>query len=245
VIGSAAFEPCRARALYSVSVMRRFASLAAVASVALAAAPARANEPAPPRSDEPDTGAFAAGVRLGASSASLSFPAIPADGALLFDTTSRYGVVAGAFAAYTVYPALSIQAEVSYAQQGAHFAFEDGTESTLALSYLHVPLLLRLDIDTPGRLTPYILAGPGLAILLSAEDRRSDVEFDRTDVTSPLDFVAVVGLGVWLHAPGGAAGIEARLAHGFVTIDRDDSDTRDDIDNRMLSVSVTYAVTVP
>jgi len=114
--------------------MRRFVSLAAVATLAVTAATARANEPAPPASDEPDTGAFAAGIRLGASSASLSFPAIPADGALLFDTTSRYGLFAGAFAAYTVYPALSIQAEVSYVQQGADFAFEDGTESTLALS---------------------------------------------------------------------------------------------------------------
>jgi hypothetical protein len=88
----------------------------------------------------------------------------------------RVGFDVGVFAEWLDIPVLSIISQVEYAQRGSGMEFVEtgpsgpqsiGTKKLYSrLDYLSVPILVKLRLQT-STITPYILAGPRLDILVS------------------------------------------------------------------------------
>lgn len=91
-------------------------------------------------------------------------------GGFLFTRRDRIGAQAGVFATVPVRGAWSLQPEVNYTQKGVRvetsFAPVDGGPATIdiAVDYVELPLLLRLDAARNRPWHPFAVAGPQLGI---------------------------------------------------------------------------------
>ncbi|GAB3244774.1 hypothetical protein GCM10027346_42730 [Hymenobacter seoulensis] len=68
--------------------------------------------------------------------------------------TERIGVVAGAFVCWKIGSHIALQPEVTFSQQGSHLNKWDGAaplSQTIVLSYLNVPLLLKVNVAQLAR----------------------------------------------------------------------------------------------
>lgn len=82
---------------------------------------------------------------------------------------------------------VSIQPEILYTQKGAEI-----NEVEVRLSYIEVPVLVRLDFSTPGLLSQHIYLGPYVAFNLNYEEEPAGSLANTNNIV----FGAVVGLGV-------------------------------------------------
>jgi len=81
--------------------------------------------------------------------------------------------MAGGFVEIPVARRVAIQPEALYTMKGAEYSAPSPGGAigvaTLELSYLDVPVLLRVDVPTAGTVVPYIYAGPNVGFRLSAK----------------------------------------------------------------------------
>jgi len=168
------------------------------------------------------------GVKAGVNFADVSFDGddVP--------SSSRVGVLAGAFATVPLTGWLSVQPEAIYTVKGASIDIFD-IESEYTVEYLEVPVLARV----PVHRTVYVGAGPSFAFRIRARSRTSfggsTEEVDIADDVESLDFgiVGAAGLqvGRWVF--------DARYTHGLSDTDADTSDTVK-IRNRVFSLSAGF-----
>jgi opacity protein-like surface antigen len=89
-----------------------------------------------------------------------------------------------------------IQPELLFVRRGAEAEYEGLVVGVFQLSYLEVPVLGRVLFPLSGPVSPYIVAGPRLGLLLSAEttDANGNVR-DSSDSTNTFDFGFSAGAG--------------------------------------------------
>jgi outer membrane protein OmpA-like peptidoglycan-associated protein len=136
------------------------------------------------------------------------------------------GISGGLDLRYGVSRLLDVQVEILYAPRGALLEGRLGSYGGFFFSYLQIPLLARLEWQIPGLstgvgrspLSAYVVAGPALGVLLSAEeeDDSGRHELPRSELHT-YDVSASGGVGlVWNATPRWAASLEVRYDWGFV-----------------------------
>jgi hypothetical protein len=157
------------------------------------------------------------------------------------------GFQAGIFGRFALIRHLALAPALVFTRQGAEVG---GTSlipggGAIKLSYLELPLLLRLGAPLGGRTTVYLEAGPALAYKLGCtrdvDQQQVTVGFDCDFVllnTRKTEFSTHFGAGVELHQ----FFVGARYRLGLTSID--DSDNQLDIKNRVLALVAGYGFRV-
>ena len=155
---------------------------------------------------------------------------------------NRIGLVAGGAVIVPLAPNFGLQPGVLLTQKGAEYDLSefDIDEFSIRLTYLEIPLLLRVNATTSGQVAPYLVVGPALAFLLKAETVLDGEDEDIKETTSSFDLGLAVGGGLEIAMGGAAATIEARYTHGLINVA--DPPEEEDIDaeahNRVFSFLV-------
>jgi len=111
------------------------------------------------------------------------------------DVDMKAGLYFGGFMNVSLNDRLSFQPELLYSRQGWKVN-EDSDETTVKLSYLNIPMLLKMSLGGSNKI--HVYAGPQLGFLLDAEadydnDMGSGTE-DMNDFISDLDLSINFGL---------------------------------------------------
>lgn len=226
-------------------VLRRLRSTAITALVV--AAPLVA---APPLAAQTSFGVLLGGVASNLSGVDLSADDLFGGRSQLKD---RLGFQAGIYVKRALNTTWSLQPELHYTQKGA--TFENGDNSSVVgsmhvdLGYIEVPVLLRADFGQ-GRIHPFVVAGPTIAmrlacdVTLSASNAsltRTCEQFDdgsagATDPFKKSDVGGIVGIGLVGRAIGREVSAQVRYGRGFTSVVADDASTTQTAKNRVLSV---------
>jgi hypothetical protein len=136
---------------------------------------------------------------------------------------------------------LLAQPELAYAAKGTGYE-RDGVEGTYSvdLRYLQAGFLLRGEYSPAGSLAPYVVLGPELGFLRSAEfNNRFGMTADIRDNLKSTDLGLVLGLGaMYALPPWGSLGLELRADLGLVSIDGQGDG--DEIRNAALTLLLAY-----
>lgn len=142
------------------------------------------------------------------------------------DTTDpSIGFTGGLFAEFPVSDFLSIQPEVLYIQKNAEESddfFGETETSKTKLTFVDVPLLLKLKIPLDGNVGPFIVAGPYAGYLIDAVDEINGESEDISDFLNNINYGVLFGAGAQI----GAFSIEARYDLGLANLY--DTDAFDD-----------------
>lgn len=148
-------------------------------------------------------------------------------------TDPRLGAVGGAFVRFDVTPAVALQLEALYSQEGA-----EDFDGTYKLDYVDVPVLLRLGVPVSPLADAGVYAGPSLGIPV-----RSKFDFDNgaeADEETNLDVGVTVGVDFW----SGPVGVDLRYTAGLTDVFSDEIGglpvTALDIRNQAFTVTLGY-----
>lgn len=169
----------------------------------------------------------------------------------------------GGFFEYKINPMFAVQLNALYNMKGADIETElsttiadtidvNGTiEQELKLAYLSFPLLGKLSFGNPAGIRPYLLAGPELSILLSAEAKteavitasipgysqtlRDTQKDDIKDECESLEFAFNLGGGVEFPLSTMKAFIDARYGLGMSTVNKEGEE---DFKNNVIYLNV-------
>jgi hypothetical protein len=100
-----------------------------------------------------------------------------------FDFKSKLGLCAGGFLQFNLGKVLAIQPEFLYTMKGARMEEEilgETVKVAFNLSYLEVPVLVKLMIPIPGGVKPSLFVGPSIAFKLGAK-LKTEVLGDTTE----------------------------------------------------------------
>lgn len=176
------------------------------------------------------------GVKAGLNMANLT-------GDDVEDNSMKMGAVGGVFMSYDLTEIFAIQPELLFTMKGTTFG-EGSDEVNLKLNYFEIPLLLKVNLPTEGKIKPMLYAGPALGILMSAKAEDEDVK----DEAKSMDIGVLAGAGVGYKLEKGMIGVEFRYEVGMSTIyDLDDATLEDwgltdqpDAKNTNMSILVGY-----
>jgi hypothetical protein len=144
------------------------------------------------------------------------------------DLNSKAGLHVGGLAHIHINRHFALQPELVFSMQGGKA--EDNDDVKLKLNYINVPVLAQYMVNDGFRLQ----TGPQLGFLVGAESKVGDVEVDRKDSYSTIDFSWAFGAG-YLFSSG--FGIDARYNHGISNI----SDVSGaEVRNRVFQFGVFY-----
>jgi len=144
------------------------------------------------------------------------------------DLNSKAGLHIGGLAHIHISQHFALQPELVFSMQGGKA--EDDDDVKLKLNYINVPVLAQYMINDGFRLQ----TGPQLGFLIGAESKAGDVEVDRKDNYSTVDFSWTFGAG-YLFPSG--FGVDARYNHGINNI----SDVSGvEVRNRVFQFGVFY-----
>ncbi len=115
------------------------------------------------------------------------------------DNGARMGLHIGGMMQYPIAENILIQPELLYSMKGVKWDSSGGFESTWAMDYLEIPVMVKYDYVMPTvRIQPYL--GPSFGILLSAKDKweggGSSGTTDFKDHTNALDVGLNIGADV-------------------------------------------------
>jgi hypothetical protein len=146
------------------------------------------------------------------------------------NTSSRTGFMGGLFLGVMVGRSVEVEPEVLYSMKGSSFT---DTDTTLALDYIEVPILVKLHLQQEGGM--YLLAGPAVDFHVSCKAIGA-VSIDCSDfgLTPNLTFGGIVGLGY----TRGRVGIEGRYDFDFSDALALDQFTNLDAKNRVWAILV-------
>ncbi|MBI4551408.1 MAG: PorT family protein [Candidatus Latescibacteria bacterium] len=133
---------------------------------------------------------------------------------------------------------LSLSVEPMHLQKGAKVSIlDENEEATLKLSYLEVPVLMKLALSArPTR--PYLVVGPTFGFLRSAKVAYGRSETS-TDEVRNRDRGLIFGAGLRIPAGKAAFFVEGRYTLGLLNINDEDSDGESDepaVKNRGMQV---------
>jgi hypothetical protein len=138
----------------------------------------------------------------------------------------------------------SFHPEILYTMKGATYStLYMGKKVTAAmqLNYFEFPLLWKIKIPSEGMLSPHILAGPTLGILLNSKMRvtgDSTVTDVGTGDLKNYDFGLILGCGFSFPCHSGILNVDLRYEIGLQSFD--DSSSGSEIKNSVLSLMLGY-----
>jgi hypothetical protein len=128
----------------------------------------------------------AVGLKGGVNIASLSG----------FTGRSRISGHGGVFLHHTINRSWCVQPELLFSGEGQRY-FSNGTEHTLALDYVQVPIMIQY-YPVPNI---YVEAGPQVGLLISAQDKVDDFDEPHSNVKGDFSSAQIgLGVGVGLKA---------------------------------------------
>lgn len=201
--------------------MKRFMGLAAAVAVFASAAPAAAQ-------DMP----MRFGVIGGVNFSNVS-------GDFVEDSEMRTGFDVGVLAQVPLGMVLTFQPEIHYSQKG--FEAEQTVLGTVfevetTLTYLDIPLLLRMGMPLAEGLDVDLLVGPYIGVGLSCEGSVDGEDAEDCDEDPATDFGVMAGAGFSWAMGAGDLMIDGRYQWGFSEIFEEV-----DMKNRNIQVLVGYA----
>jgi opacity protein-like surface antigen len=142
---------------------------------------------------------------------------------------------------------LSVQLEPMYLRKGGRIEirdfFGDDASGSLRLSYVELPVLLKLS-RSAGRVRPYLMLGPSVGYRVDAkikdEVTGEEEDADENDIEK-WDLGVAVGGGLTVPVGRATVFVESRYTWGLVDLDKEDEDTK--LKNR--GVQVLAGVTFP
>jgi len=165
------------------------------------------------------------GVKVGLNLANASVDPDPEG--VSFDAVTKFG--AGGIMIYPLSEVLGLQVEAMYLLKGSKAEidfFGDVFDLELNLAYLSIPVLVRFDFNSENAST-YVVAGPEIGILLSAETKFDDLSQDVKDDFKSLELGLNIGAGVSMNMGATPMFVEVRYSLGLSNIeDNDDVTTK-------------------
>lgn len=120
---------------------------------------------------------------------------------------------------------IDLHLEPMFQQKGSKLE-EGGDDTTLKLSYLEVPVMIRYHFPGEGSAKPFVMAGPSVGILMSAKyEFDGGGEFDAKDETNSVDFGVGVGGGVTIPRGDKTLFCEARYVLGLSNFNEEEGES--------------------
>ncbi|MEP6763068.1 MAG: porin family protein [Gemmatimonadaceae bacterium] len=155
-----------------------------------------------------------------------------------FKKKHRIGLNVGAFVKIPLSSMLSLQPELHYAQNGVKIEGNSGTIDNidLALDYIEVPVLLRLDLgNSNSSIHPLLLAGGSYASRVrckltasagsSSLSQNCDADNGSTDPFKKSDYGVVGGAGLEMKSGGHSISLQVRYTYGLQDIAKTETPT--------------------
>lgn len=136
-----------------------------------------------------------------------------------FNTTLRKAWMTGGFVDFPLGRNVFLQPELVFTTKGTEIPVGVG-QTTYKLTYLEIPVLLRLDLRNRGKAIPYVYAGPTVSFLLAATQTNVapaigySARYDAKDQFQSTDVGFALGGGVRF----GKFLVEARYVEGLKNI---------------------------
>jgi hypothetical protein len=138
------------------------------------------------------------------------------------DADWKTAFAGGVFLDWGLTPAIGIQPELLYVQNGTTGAFLDA-DLSLKFSYLQVPVLFKVDLPVSGTLIPVLYAGPYVSILLDSkltlEADNNSASLGLKDYTKSYDAGFTFGAALDIGLSTGKIIIEGRYNLGMTEVD--------------------------
>lgn len=138
-----------------------------------------------------------AGIKAGLGTTSIQNPSViytAADASK--GTTGDVGIIGVGFLNFGGETRLSLQLEGAFTTRRAVMLDSSDTRTVLALQYLQIPVLAKVNLPAVGGVTPYVLAGPNVGVRLGARVIRSDDDLSVSTRTGRTLFGVTVAAGV-------------------------------------------------
>lgn len=155
----------------------------------------------------------------------------------------KTGFAAGIFGEFPINKVLSIQPEVIFVQKGGEDSEGSNVTSSLTLSYVDVPLLLKINAPLEGFFKPYIFGGPYAGYLLDVSTELDEGNIDLNEAFADLHYGLKVGLGVHL----GSVIVDVRYDMGIadlysedINLGGGDTDLKLTTEGIVLSAGITF-----
>lgn len=126
----------------------------------------------------------------------------------------------GGVGSFAIHRMLAVQVELLFSTKGTKIVSPVGGDREAHFYYIDIPLLAKLEFPLGLQVTPYLLAGPGVGVLLHAVGENADgSRVDITRNTSTLDVGPIIGIGgSYSMGSRGALQFEARYFRGLTTL---------------------------
>lgn len=178
----------------------------------------------------PASAQVTAGVKGGINFSNVKFDGEGAD----VNLDTRRGLIGGVFAVWPVSPAIGIQTEALYSQNGATLD-DDDVNGSLELDYLDFPVLARFSSPASTNAAFHVFAGPAFGVRVRAratsEFEDEEEEDDLSEEVKRLDLGLVVGAGLDF----GRLVLDGRYRWGLSNLN-DVDDQEGKIKNRTFSI---------
>jgi len=150
------------------------------------------------------------------------------------DNDTKVGLLAGAFATYSIVNTFGITGKVLYSQKGAEF---NGNKTNL--NYIEIPVIGRFFLVKEGAFRPNLFVGPSFGFLAGASSKVGDGDWVKIDdyksSFNGFDFGVTGGIGLnYEIATETRLLLDARYTHGLSDV----SVANGDVNN------LAYAITV-
>lgn len=182
------------------------------------------------------------GLKIGMNSANLHGEAVKKlKEEVGEELQSKWGLCAGGFIRFNIGKIFAIQPEFLYTMKGAKFeetVLDEAMKYTMNLSYLEIPVFVKLMIPTPGGIKPSLFAGPAVAIKLSGKTKLKyagqTIEEEDVENMKDTDFGLIIGAGVDF----GKLTVDLRYVLGLTAIEEEaEFETK----NGVISLIVGYS----
>ncbi len=138
-----------------------------------------------------------------------------------FSETSdnKMGFTGGLYVNKPLSDMFSLQFEALFVQKGGEDSDMDFGDDKLTLSYVDIPVLLKVNIPLDGDITPYVYGGGFAGYLIDASSDENGETFDVGDAFDDLNYGVAFGAGVSF----GMFNVDVRYDMGLANImDMDD-----------------------
>lgn len=161
------------------------------------------------------------------------------------DYDSKVGYSAGLFYSIEIIRELAIQPEILFSKKGGKTTYTwwgAVYQSSISLSYIEIPILVKFIVPTQSSSNPVIFFGPSLGIKLGGKEKIESEESsweEKIGNLKTLDFGLIFGAGLDL---GEAITVDIRYNLGLTNINKNagnDSYAK----NRVLSITLGYSFT--
>ncbi len=129
-------------------------------------------------------------------------------------TQTKKAMTGGISIEFNILNILSLQTDVLYSPRVSLVNYD----STITLKYISIPVILKRKFFPMG-IHPYILIGPEISFLFSADADGIDIK----NILNTEDFAVVTGAGIEFSLIGKGVYVEAKYSYGLNSIYKDQS----------------------